>query len=386
MVLRWLIPVTFVLAICPLGWATVASDSLEKVSLTEEQIAGRQALIRFRDTEPYLTPRTEEYANYQAFGSVCSWLSAACSAYIQNNRALVLRALPDNPLYWQNFWIALEKSQPYFDPEEYLPRGKTVGAGSDLVEASNNWPLYDLATSGEISVARAIKFLEQSQRFSQKSAVLIEKMISTAMVGIGQNVAHRVLWQMGGQAAEADFLRFIQLLKRSDNLTSMRLSFTNELKLSARGAISDPEEMLPLLGEGNSIDTFLEEYRLFVAVWSDVSERSFADFWSQGIDILASEKIQQPLFVMGAQNTWAPSMVSYITAAHQMPVNARVIIALADIYRGRVAPGLPAQPDPSPWQWVWREDPEQLCLVPVSVHASFAVEDACVDYLGLSPD
>lgn len=384
--LKWLILLTVVLGLCPRGWAETASDVREKVSLTEEQIAGRQALIDFRDTEPYLTPRTEEYANYQTFGSVCSWLSAACSAYIRNNRALVLRALPDNPLYWQNFWIALEKSQPYFDPEEYLPGGKTVGAGSDLIEASNNWPLYDLATTGEVSVVRAIKFLDLSQRLAQTSAVLIDKMISMAMVGIGQNIAHRVLWQMGGHAAEADFVRLTQLLKRSDDLTSMRLSFGNELELSAHAAHRDPEEILSLLGEGNSIDTFLEEYRLFVAVWSDVSERNFADFWSQGIDILASERIQQPLFVMGASNTWAPSMASYITTAHQTSVYARVILALADIYRGRVAPGLPARPDPSPWQWVWGEDPEQLCLVPVSVHASFAVEDACVDYLGLSSD
>jgi hypothetical protein len=142
---------------------------------------------------------------------------------------------------------------------------------------------------------------------------------------------------------------------------------------------------LSILNEGGTLESFFAEYRLMIDLWSELSERSFSAFWSQGVDLAGSGAVQQPLFSFGKDSAYGPALESYVVTLQEIWVHARVFAALGDIYAGRVAPGLPARPDPSPWQWEWRDDPEQLCLIPVAVHPSITVAEACVEYLGPTP-
>ncbi|XOV83152.1 MAG: hypothetical protein ACFHXK_20155 [bacterium] len=140
-----------------------------------------------------------------------------------------------------------------------------------------------------------------------------------------------------------------------------------------------------VLYEGGTLESFFAEYRLMIDAWSELSERSFSAFWSQGVDLTTSGAVQQSLFSFGEDSDYGPVFATYVVTLQQGWVHARVVAALGDIYAGRVTPGLPARPDPSPWQWAWRDDPEQLCLIPAAVHPSIVVAETCVEYLGPTP-
>lgn len=362
-------------------WAEKTVEGLPAANLTDAEPSGRELLKRFDETDPFLTAPIFDDPSAKALADVCYQVSRECLQFIRQNRVLAQWLLPNNPLYWQNYWVVMENFKPDFNPQEFVGGYPRDYVFQSLIEASWRWPLYQYATGGAIDVDDTLLFLRQSRRLLNESRFLLDGMIATALVGIGNSTAHHVLSQLGSHGDRSAFQQ-IEGLLREEKSRSLRGSFAGEFHIARALAQLNPDAVLDGLDENTTLDAFFSEYQLVVNLWSDVSERGFTAFWNQGVDVLASEAVQQTLFSFSEDSVFLPAHASYVITLHQIWVHSRVISALADIYAGRVAPGLPARPDPSPWQWDWRGNPDQLCLMPVAVHPSFNVEEVCVDYLG----
>lgn len=364
------------------GEPAAPADNSADVSVTG--LSSLEILQRFNQTPPTLDPIFADDPARETFFEQCYAVTAECLAYIRQNRALAQRVLPNNPLYWQNYWVVMEEFEPNFDPQDFVVASNSLYNYQGLIEASWQWPLYQYAARGAIDVDDTLVMMRQSRRLLSKSQSLLDGMIATALVGIGNSSAHYVLWQLGTDHNRTAALQIQQLLVDEVG-KSLRAALEYELLVVEGLARRAPDDALPILNEGGTLESFFAEYRLIIDLWSELSERSFSAFWSQGLDLAGSGAVQQPLFSFGEDSSYGPAFESYVITLQQIWVHARVYAALGDIYAGRVAPGLPARPDPSPWQWEWRDDPEQLCLIPVAVHPSMNVAEACVEYLGPTP-
>ncbi|MCR9259167.1 MAG: hypothetical protein NXH95_05565 [Pseudomonadaceae bacterium] len=364
------------------GEPAAPADNSADVSVTG--LSSLELLQRFNQTPPTLDPIFADDPARETFFEQCYAVTAECLAYIRQNRALAQRVLPNNPLYWQNYWAVMEGFEPAYNPKDFEAGVPSKYEFHSLIDASWQWPLHQYATRGAIDVKDTLTLMRHSRRLSSKSQSLREEMISTALIGIGNVVAHQVLWQLGADNNRNAALRIQQLLVDEAN-KSLRPGLEYEFLLVEELARRVPDDALSNLDEGVTLESFFAEYRLMIDLWSELSERTFSAFWSQGVDLAGSGAVQQPLFSFGKDSSFGPAFTSYVTTLQETWVYARVFAALGDIYAGRVAPGLPARPDPSPWQWQWRDDPEQLCLIPVAVHPSISFAEACVEYLGPTP-
>ena len=351
---------------------------------TDAQRQGMLILQRFNETDERVDGSTYERDFDSDFEQICISLTMQCAEYIRKNRALVLQQMPDNPLFWQNYWASLEASvMIYPGADDQKPSPPEISRLSNLLEATAWWPMHELVKHGRIDVDKYVQWVRHIRRHSNDSNLLINKMVSLAMVFVADNALNYVMWESLQTVASAGFLQLQDLLMpMTVQERSMRRTMQGEFAYSL-GVIRD-EGMVAgdEFEDGISVAAYTADMKLLLSALADISERNWGAFWSEGVDVVGQSLVQQPLFstledevsVVGAYD-------NYILSVGEQWVYRHLLLALSDVYAGRVSAVSVARPDPPHWQWQWRSDPDEICLNPVSVHPSWKLaQEFCLPY------
>ncbi|MEE4281864.1 MAG: hypothetical protein V2I41_07965, partial [Pseudomonadales bacterium] len=116
-----------VLMVSIILWALIAAGEPAaptdvRAEVSETAPSGLELLERFNQTAPTLDPISADDPAREAFFEQCYAVTTECLVYIRQHRALAQRLLPNNPLYWQNYWLVMEKFEPDFDPQDFVAR------------------------------------------------------------------------------------------------------------------------------------------------------------------------------------------------------------------------------------------------------------------------
>lgn len=325
-----------------------------------------------------------------------------CQAYMRTNRLSVMRAMPDNPLYWEHFWQLLKLSN-LLD----LSRSMTeqMDGHQRLLMTTYWWFYRDLADDGRLEIDRALALQEAISRWLTSHQTLITRMIAVAMQGIAFD---QMSFAMAQASRDRDIKQLNQLAQATRPVNAADMSWGPilwaELEWGIRTVLKDraknPSSEMDIRAalaqtageaEDSAMRMMLQDPETFLRRNNDVLARHYvpistmpwADYWSKGIPPIDEQDFDVPSFAL----IGAPAYESYITVERAARFQMFLFPALADIYAGRVSPGIPARPAPAHWRWDWQEGRQpKLCLIGDEIHPTTrqmpheSAEQLCVEY------
>ena len=323
-----------------------------------------------------------------------------CQAYIRANRQRVLMALPDNSRYWELFWEVL-RAPNLLDlsrPADELAIGQ-----QRLMQSTYWWFYRDLAQDGRVEIEHAVVLQSAVRRWRAGHQTLIGRMITIAM----QHIAFDQMSFAMAQTSRDRELRQLDEITRATRpiyvsdmswgpLLWVEREWSIGASLASWEAPTEIDIQTALIESAGAIDeatlrSMFEDPAPFWRGGSDLLARHYlpvstvpwGTYWSDGLPPIDEEKFSEnPLTLI-----IAPSYDSYLTTDRAAHFRVILFPALADIYAGRVSPGMPARPAPPHWRWAWQTgDQPELCLVGDDIHPSVRLmpdqpaERWCVDY------
>ncbi len=341
-------------------WRVVVEDS-------ESYQLGLQRLRAFGEIEPYLgqDPGTKD------LDRKCNPLNRLCLHYLADNPAAAKAALPDNPDYWLSY-LALLEVTPVARLVEEIKGQKEIGSRQDLIQATRLWMLKEVSTKDTLDIHGLHFQVQAHRRLLAESNFLLDKMIYLATVGISLPSINVLMAQRATKpldSAETKLLEEI-LQPLSKKELSIRRALRGEFQYFLAGSDTYPNEYA--LIEEVALADFPKIYT-YVA---ERSERSWSDYWSEGLDTWVDVPLNIPQY-------WSSSWSDYTTSIRFIDLQLYLLRALREIYDGRTNPGIPGHPPPARWYWQWHDDSEELCLEPGDIHPSLVdqVLTICAQYL-----
>ncbi|MEM7000260.1 MAG: hypothetical protein AAF529_05695 [Pseudomonadota bacterium] len=375
------------LALVPVPVSVQAeSYFLDQFAATADQRAswqaGMDAFARFAATDEFIGRRADQTdsATREALDEHCLVSRQTCLVHISNNRAAILSALPSNPLYWQNFWALFEHNIGTH------PGHEIHAQNLKLLEGMKWWYLRDLADDGQLNLDQLMTVFEGLSFWLAEHHTIISRNIYRALQ---MEMRDQISFAMGQASRQRDTDALLRLSAATQPIPPAALSvgqiFWLErdyarhnylLELDEDGTIDVEARLLdaPPDMDLNVARSLLEDPEGFVNRDLDIlaqhyvpqSTMSWSRYWREGISVVDESAFELPIYgaVIG------PSYASYINSDRHAVFGQFLLQALADIYAGRVSPGLPARPAPSLWRWQWvAEAPSKLCLVSDEIHA-----------------
>ena len=108
-----------------------------------------------------------------------------CRDYIRSNRQKILRAMPDNPVYWERFWSVMNLPNiVYLQPDT----SKVVEGTNQVIQASYYWFYRSLAARGRLDFAEAATLFKGARNWRIGHQTLIARMIGIAINGIANDM------------------------------------------------------------------------------------------------------------------------------------------------------------------------------------------------------
>ncbi len=382
----------------------------------EQNPEGYAALQRFTTAhrqlhgdEPAYRIRPNDYS--VACGSS---ISPACLDYLLSDAASSTSPVSKLPEltgtrdYW-NSYRRYFKTSPIGEP---ISRdGQFYGDASAergyLIEAAIAWPKAQIASSKRINVPEAATDFLHIRDLARRSSTLMDRMTFVALMGIQM----RTINLAAAQAANENDQVAIQAVKLAIKpLSALELSMRNSL--SGEGNYSglltntmglnaaDPLELFQFqldhnrkLFEEHGIEMkepqllsqpefderrsrfrgARQAFRNTNVIAIQLSEETSATFWGESPHWLDLRGVE-------SEHSWAlPMYVDYLYSNRTLEIQLAVIRALADHYFSNVPLRVPDDPPPPHFDWAWREDTRELCLIPVSVNSVIAanVAPAC---------
>ena len=339
---------------------------------------------------------------------------AECQAYIRENREDVLTALPSNPDYWAAFWALFQK-------DGFLSNSDlALKARFNKYNVMQWWFYRDLADDGRVNIDRAIALQNGLRDWTRGYRTVFDAIQTSALKGIAANQFSMAMAQASAVHDNKSIDTLEKLLKPVDTealswgyafalewyYIAQSLEETQAKNLSEEDTqTAILEELEEYLGEKLwSLDqeTFEEAQRdptQFAAQLHEFvgqayiapTEAAWHEYWRFGLPSTLEIGASTPSFVA---DLW-PDYSQYMAIERMVNFQNFIFAALADIYTGRVSPGLPSRPAPARWQWVWESPSDEskqtrLCLASNQLHPSTHLyefvgqekdyQQICVDY------
>ena len=399
---------SFALLVSTLITSVVAEEKvylLDQYAPTSEQLAeweeSHDKLVHFEATPEYSNrdvSKTDHKIRGELTDNCFSKTLNICQKYIKANRVAVLDALPNNPLYWQRFWDYIDSG-----PGSNLQSsGDSSSYPQALFHAADYWFYRELIQYGKVDGDRGIaiqRFISKARKapHSLKTRmiaitlqVFTQKQISFLMAQfdrdrdtvrlrrLGQLLrpptveeiswASLLWWERENQIKQ-NFELYPETMKELSANPGQALKNFEEIASEA-GRVLEPKhiEMAKILDKGPKV-ALSEGMDALAEIFIPQSTLPWQHQWEYGLPGVARGQLEpyalQAIAAAGYQTNLLGERIHHFTL-HLYP-------ALADIYAGRVSPGLPSRPPPAHWRWLWLEgEHPQLCLVSDSVQAKEA--------------
>lgn len=335
---------------------------------------GAERLQQFKETTSHLPNQYELPGKAKGDSSIglsteCTQLNRRCIAYLRDEPAAARRAVANNPAYWESYRGLLEVTPIARLVEE----AKDLDARSDVFIATQQWVYWEILNKGTLDVGDVHFFVQAHRRLLAESNFLIDKMIYLASVSISFRAINVLMAQRSTQpfdAAEAELLEEM-LRPLSKNERSLRRTLRGEYQYMLSSLDAYPD--YPGFDAAA-----LRDVREIYAYASERSERSWSDYWGEGLDVWADVPLYTSQDELGIQG-WT----DWVTNTHSLNVLPYLLRALRETYDGRASPGIPSQPPPARWAWQWRIEEDELCLSPGDIHPSLVLNESpvCLPYL-----
>ena len=378
----------------------VANDRPENIPESDlsKPLSGLDALVRFNSTEKYLDKaRSNDSASDQLMSDCSSGLVRKCISHLKQNMRKIPAKLPDNPEYWRAFHDLVNGQALELDlsPDAFSNPEKDRGT---LIFAAQNW-LYLSIAENEVSetTKQFVAYYASVRRHLSESESLGDRMIFVALVGIAHSQSEVL---MALNAAEDKLGGTRALARALTPFTQQELSLRRVLEAEAlylQASIDNMEkselELASFAYNPNIPNGSVEELRQwaktvgqlewekFTAFLGEVTERNWSTYWGQGYSHLESEFPESEYVTLNEISTYK----SYAESIRHAEVVIYPLLALSDIYLGRSSSGLPGRAAPPYWNWSWRAETQEVCLVPTHVAPNttdYSVESpACMTYV-----
>jgi hypothetical protein len=287
----------------------------------------------------------------------CQRLNRECLEFIQSNRTNLRRASPDNPEYWRQYgWLIENGALPVA-----LNDSLTIPDYRQLMDATYAWLYREIIRNGAADAARLHSHLSAHRRRAALAHNLLDRMVFVATTGIllpaiNVHMAHRQ------SPAAPDGQRAL------DGLLQPLTTAERSLRRTLEGERRHVAAVMQQHSEPNAV-ALLDEYgrvHAFVAMRSEVDE---AAFWQGGVDVEGNVSTPSDPDNLGA-GFWH----YYAANVRYTDISLTVLRALREIYEGRSSPGVPGAQPPAGWAWNWKTPSQELCLHPVDIHRTVALQ------------
>ena len=270
-----------------------------------------------------LTDHDEKIRN--EIEEACTYNFKDCQAYILQNRSSLLRALPDNPLYWQRFWEILKVNpHTFLDTDDYPDYQR-------LIPATYWWFYRDIAQDGQLDIENILALQSGLDHWHTSHHTLIGRMMTIAMRGISLT---QISYAMAQASRDRDEQILRELIQSAAPLPLKEISFGKTFWMerefsvkSLAGYISSPDSQTLLQDalvydlapdqDPEFLRQFLSDpitvYKSGVDIlarhWVSESTKPWNRYWSEGINPIRDEDFQVGfLSAIGA-----PAYGAYIT-------------------------------------------------------------------------
>ena len=355
------------LLIVPLA---LVSRALELVANPETELSGLDALVYFNSTAEFLdkpsggSPIRDQLANHCSGTPVLT-----CLEHIEQNRAQILEALPNNPEYWRAFHQLVDGEALELD----LPAGYNDAKKSraTLLSAARDWVYIAIAEDTiQSATPRFVRYYKNLRRQMSESSTLLDRMAFAALVGIAHSqfellmtlhvadddpVSIRLLADALTPYSQQE-RSFRQAVQGERRLTQVRIADSEEIDLvTPAGTLEEKKKWLLNLLE--------IEFDRITDYILEVTERSWSDYWEQDFNQQGKETWKTQNFLTNTR-AWYES---HVKIARSSEVLIPLLLALSDAHLGLTSPGVPARQAPPFWNWSWVSETQDICLVPTHV-------------------
>lgn len=362
----------------------------------EDNPAAVAALARFnRIAEPATSdlPSRNTISENNCEGS----LSPSCIRWVLHNPNLALMIVVDDEEYWSAYSAYL-KTSPVGVSSDLLALDDSGANPGSLIKAANAWPIHQLAKFGRLDTDKAAEHLRDVRRLGERSGVLIDRMIFSALIGIQINTVNLALAQATLED-DQPALRNLALAttRLSERERSIRRAFDGELRygqrmLELRGNTSDPvthyetqlanraalltrhnvefelpQMMTRLELEEEQAQSKAERQatKRIMGLSSQISELSPIEFWGgHELWVQANEAARESTFF------W--SYANYLSDIAMRDIALAVANELSEHRRQPHPTPTPLTSPPMHFAWEWRDSKDELCLVPTTVNQFLA--------------
>lgn len=362
---------------------------------------GYKALQRFTATPARLDGKPVSYV--LGMSRACeNGLTPTCAQYVLANKEIVAESIADNPIYWESFAAYLATSPAVTRVGEEISTGhmdETISQ-SRIIEALQNWPVAQLLTTRSIDGLAAAQQLAHLRRWLIEKTVLADRMMAIASLGIQIGTANAALAiaarNQDREAIDALTVAIAPLTIEEMSLATAlagEIAFASHLRdfdqkqLSQQTPLAMYEEalkhhefMLETYGQDYPEPQILtqlefeelqregkEQWQLSQSHWPlqiALSDASHDDFWGESAAWDALDAA--PRSELGG------AYIEYSYNARLLGLHMQVLRALRDHYVEGQPIAYPTVLPPRHFAWEWRENSDELCLVPVTVNRYLA--------------
>lgn len=389
--------------------SVVSNEALEGSLREYFNPEGYEALQRFTAVPARLDGKPVSYVLGMS-GTCENGLTPTCAQYALANKESVADSIADNPDYWASFAAYLATSPAVTRVGEEISAGLTDETinQSRIIEALHSWPVAQLLTTRSIDGLAVAQQLAHLRRWQIEKTVLLDRMVAIASLGIQIGTANAALaitarnqdrkgvaaltaaitpltieemslaTALAGEIAYANYLRNFDQKKLSQQTPLAMYEEAlkqHEFMRETYGHDYPEPQLLTQLEFDELQREVMEQWQLSQSHWQlqmALSDASHDDFWGDSAEwealVAAPEAIAQ----------WA--YVDYSHNARLLGLHMQVLRALRDHYVDDHPIAYPTEPAPKHFAWEWRENSDELCLVPVAVnrHLANKVEPACL--------
>lgn len=393
----------------------ISATSVETASAPLDSLSdyfnrkGHEALKRFTAAPARLDGKP--VGNVLGMSGACeNGLTPQCARYALANKETLADSIADHPEYWESFAAYLETSPAVTSVGEEFRTGRLDKSidQSRIIEALRNWPVAQLLATRNIDGLTAAQQLAHLRRWQTEKTVLLDRMFAIAALGIQiptVNAAVAIAAQrrdkkaiaaltvaiapltidemslataFAGEIAYASFLRDFDQNKLSQQTPLAMYEEAlkqHEFMRETYGQDYPEPQMLTQLEFDELQREVMKQWQLSQSHWQlqmALSDATHDNFWGDSAEwealVAAPETIAQ----------WA--YVDYSYNARLLGLHMQVLRALRDHYVEGQPIAYPTEPAPKHFAWEWRENSDELCLVPVTVnrHLAKKVEPACL--------
>ena len=399
------------------------AERIEQMLAGPEIQQARAALRRFNETPKFLA--VSENKNTQdlvlsrqelesRYADNCESPHKSCFTYVTQYPQEILAYLPNNPAYWQNFWLFLETRDPGYDTTWGRPLNPELNL-HPIMDASLTWPKYITAKHGYMPLDQALQYNQHLRRLLGQSLSIAHYTILIVGHGssieglnfaIAQHIKEHGKLPSGFEVPqpltpeESSFLALSQMElyigERVNPLPNTPEELYEKELLAYNRVLENenitnfnepaPELLTPReFAERVKEDDFYRQGAIAAMNGAvQISLRSDAQFWADGADAIELGLIEEPDIPKKYQMD--NSYRSYLAFGRINNLSYHILNSLTDMYMGLTPKGSPKQEPPKHWSWRWNDDSSSLCLYPVDIHPSlerwmYGDSKVCMRYL-----